>query len=212
MKIAMTNFVALWAATTVCLAQQEMPKMPEPQKEHAWLMQLEGEWEADLEATMVPSKPPEKFKGTESARSLGGFWIVGENKSAHMGKPFTGIITLGYDPMKAKYVGAWVDSMSSTLWLYEGTLDENGKILTLDTEGPCPIAPGKIFKFKETIELKDKDHKVFTSTMQGDDGKWTTMMTINFRRQGSSAAGSSPSPSGSESALTNSHLKGSAPE
>ena len=43
----------------------------EPQKEHQWLQKLVGEWTCESEATMEPGKPPERFKGTESVRSLG---------------------------------------------------------------------------------------------------------------------------------------------
>ena len=48
----------------------------EPQKEHQWLQKLVGEWTYETEATMGPDQPPEKFKGTESVRSLGGLWIL----------------------------------------------------------------------------------------------------------------------------------------
>ena len=73
--------------------------------------------------------------------------------------------------------------MNNYLWKYEGTVNEEGKTLTLETEGPCPMKPGKLSKFKEVIEFKSKDHKVFTSSMQEDDGKWSTMMTIHYRKK-----------------------------
>ena len=73
--------------------------------------------------------------------------------------------------------------MSSYQWKYEGTTDAAGKILTLETEGPCPLAPGKLLKFKEVTEIKSEDHKVFTSSVQGEDGKWTTMVKVDFHRK-----------------------------
>ena len=45
-------------------------------------------------------------------------------------------MTLGFDPQKGGYVGTWIGSMTSFLWIYRGTLDRAEKILTLDTEGP----------------------------------------------------------------------------
>jgi hypothetical protein len=73
--------------------------------------------------------------------------------------------------------------MMSQLWKYEGTLDASGKKLTLETQGPCPLQPGKTFNFREVIEIKDKDTKVFTSSMQGEDGKWTTFVTVTSKRK-----------------------------
>lgn len=59
--------------------------MPPPVKEHAWLQQLVGEWESETEVFMEPGKPPMKGKGSEAARMLGGFWLVGEGKGEMMG-------------------------------------------------------------------------------------------------------------------------------
>ena len=159
------------------------PTPPAPTKEHGWLKQLEGEWVTEAEMVMGPGQPSVKCKGTESVRSLGGFWTVGEMKSDFMGTPMTGIMTLGYDPKAGKYVGTWVCSADGHCWKYEGTVDAAGKVLTLNTEGPDMTAPGKLAKMKDVIEIKDKDHKVLTSLMQGEDGKWVTFMTMTSRRK-----------------------------
>jgi len=159
------------------------PKMPEPVKEHDWLQQLVGEWEVDVEMFMEPGKPPEKTHGTETVRPIGGFWIAAESHGTCMGQPFIGLLTLGYDPGKGKYVGTWVGSMDSQLWPYEGALDPTGKALTLESEGSCPTAPGKLFKVREVMEITDRDHRTFTSSMQGEDGKWAIGMTIDYRRR-----------------------------
>jgi len=159
---------------------QDAPKMPAPQKEHEWLKQLEGEWECEGEGVVEPGKPPIKSKGTESIRSLGGFWTVAEMKAECMGVPVTGVMTIGYDAQKKKYVGTWVCSMCDLLWKYEGAAD--GKVLTLDTEGPHHTT-GKTVKMRDVIEMKDKDNKVMTSLMLGDDGKWVTFMTLTSKRK-----------------------------
>ena len=165
------------------ISAQEMPEMPKPVKEHEWLAQLAGEWESTMKCTAEPGKPPVEGKSSETARMVGGFWVVSEAKGDVMGGAFTGILTLGYDPGKKKFVGTWVDSMTGILWTYTGTLDEATNTLTLETEGPSPMEPGKICKFKEVIVLKDKDHKTFTSNIQGEDGKWTEMMTSTSVRK-----------------------------
>ena len=58
---------------------------------------------------------------------VGGFWVVAENKATLFDAPFTGIMTLGFDGQKKKYVGTWIDSMHSHLLHYEGTVDAAAK-------------------------------------------------------------------------------------
>jgi Protein of unknown function (DUF1579) len=168
-----------WAADKI---EGKVPEMPQPGPEHAWLQQMVGEWKATTEAQVEPGKPPIQSQGTETIRPLGGFWTVSDIKSTMMDKPFTGSMALGYDSNKKKYVGTWIDSMTGYLWNYEGSMDPAGKVLTLESEGACPMKPGKMTKFKDVIELKDKDHKSFSSLMLGEDGKWTTLMTGHSER------------------------------
>ena len=73
--------------------------------------------------------------------------------------------------------------MTSHMWKYEGSLDETSKILTLEAEGPSMADPSKMAKYRDVIEVKSDDHRVLTSAMQGADGKWTTFMTMNYRRK-----------------------------
>ena len=155
---------------------------PKPQKEHEWLQQVVGEWDSEGDIPAQPGQPAMKTKGSESGRMVGGFWAMLENKGEIMGAPFTGILTLGYDPQGKKYVGTWIDSMSNYLWRYQGSVDASGKVLTLDTEGPSHGEPGKLAKYQESIEIKSKDHKVFTSKVK-KDGEWVTFLTVHYRRK-----------------------------
>ncbi|HYF48454.1 MAG TPA: DUF1579 domain-containing protein [Planctomycetota bacterium] len=163
---------------SVCAADMPAPK---PEKEHEWLKQLVGEWETEGEAIMAPGQEPMKFKGTESIRMLGVYWLINESKTESMGQAVTGVLTLGFSAEKKKIVGTWIDSCFNYLWQYQGTLDEAKKTLTLESEGPGH-EPGKMCKFRETIELKSADHKVFTSSME-KDGKWVVFLTVNAKRK-----------------------------
>jgi hypothetical protein len=173
------SIVALLCCAAVCNGQ-EMPEMPKPQKEHAWLQKLAGEWDSKTEIT-APGQPPMKMKGEESSRMVGGFWYIAENTGEMFGTPYTGVMTLGYDPKSKKYIGTWVDSMGDYMWNYTGAVKD--KTIVLEAEGPCPLKPGKLSKFKETIELTDDNHKVFTSSIQEDNGSWTKMVTSKYTRK-----------------------------
>lgn len=157
-------------------------KMEEPQAEHLWLRKLLGEWTSEMEMTM-PDAPPERSTGTESFRSLGGLWILGEGKgSMPGGGTLNSMLTLGYDPRKNRYVGTWIGSAMTQLWVYSGTVDATGKVLTLDSEGPAMTPGGGTAKYRDTMTFKTDDHRVLTSEMLGDDGKWQRFMTANYRR------------------------------
>ena len=159
----------------------EMPGMSTPTKEHEWLRRFVGEWESDIEAFMDPSQPPMKSKGASSERMLGDLWLLSEGGNDAM--PYKFLLILGYDPNKRKYVGTWTDTMAAYLWKYEGTVNAAGNILTLETEGPSPMTPDRISKFREVTEFKSNDHRVFTSSIQGEDGKWSKMLTVTSRRK-----------------------------
>ncbi|HWC78270.1 MAG TPA: DUF1579 domain-containing protein [Blastocatellia bacterium] len=143
-----------------------------------------GEWTYEAEAIMGPDKPAEKSSGTEVVRSLGGLWVQGESECELPGGggPATMIITLGYDPQKKKFVGTFIGSMMSNLWIYEGELDATGKVLTLNSEGPDFSDPTRTAQYKDVIEMKSDDHRLMTSHGVGPDGKWMQFMTANYRR------------------------------
>lgn len=183
MKKMLIGSIALAVVVGMAVLQAQQPGQPQPAKEHQWLRQLVGEWETEAEIVVQPGQPPVSGKGTESVRSIGGFWTLSEVQATLFDQPLTGIMTLGYDPEKKRYVGTWIDSMSHHLWQYEGSLDEVGRVLTLEAEGPNMIAPGTTARFRETIEIKSKDYRVFTSSIEVEPGKWQTFLTVHYRRK-----------------------------
>ena len=156
-------------------------QMPVPTKEHAWLQKFVGEWETEIEVYMEPGKPPMKAKGSHRDHMVGGFWLISEGRNHEF--PYHFVLTLGYDAPRSEYVGTWIDTMTSHIWKYQGTVNSAGTILTLETEGPSPMSPDKVSKFREVTEFKSKDHRYLTSSMLSGDGKWSTVLTVSSRRK-----------------------------
>jgi hypothetical protein len=156
----------------------EKPKL---QREHEWLQQLAGEWRFEAEMT-TPDGPPAKQQGTESVRSLDGTWVICEMRGTS--SPGDSIMTLGFDPIKGRFVGTFVSSMMTHLWIYNGSLDASGRILTLDSEGPSFDDPAKLAPYQDVIEIKSADERVLSSRTRGADGKWTSFMSAIYRRTG----------------------------
>jgi len=77
----------------------------------------------------------------------------------------------------------WIDSSTSYLWHYEGSLDAAGKVLTLEATGPAPGDATRKAHYRDSIEFQGPDRRIWTSTMQADDGSWTTLATTESTRK-----------------------------
>ena len=157
----------------------------EPRDEHRWLARLVGEWDGEGEADMAPGQPVERWRGTESVRTLGGLWTLAEGRGEMPGGggESVSLMTLGYDPEKGRFVGTFVASMMTWMWVYEGSLDERRRVLTLNTVGPDFGAPGKVASYRDVIEFVDDDRRTLTSFVQSPDGQWRNVMRATYRRR-----------------------------
>lgn len=157
----------------------------EPQKEHRWLQQLLGDWSYESEGICGEGEAPTKASGIERVREIGGLWIVAEGEGEMPGGgPMRTGMTLGYDPAKGRYVGTFVASMMTHLWIYEGSLDETGRVLTLDTTGPSMEGDGKTARYQDVIEVKGPEERIFTARVERSDGTWQELMVARYRRRG----------------------------
>jgi hypothetical protein len=62
--------------------------------------------------------------------------------------------------------------MMTHLWVYDGALDESGKVLTLDTEGPNFTGNGKLVRYQDIIAFESDDRRTLRSRAMGEDGTW----------------------------------------
>jgi hypothetical protein len=178
--IAVLIAQSLLSASAACA--QEMPQMPKPTRHHDWLKKLEGEWTTEGTMEMGPGKPPLKSTGRESAKMLGGFWLIGDQESEMMGQKMKALLQLGYDDRKKKYVGSWLMSADGTFWTYEGFTSRTGNALVLESTGPNVITQKGTARYRETITIDDADHRTFTSEMLDKKGKGTKMVEVKYTR------------------------------
>lgn len=157
---------------------------PEPHKEHDWLKRLAGEWTFEHDSPTAPDQPPTKFSGRERVRLVGDVWAICEGEVAMPdGTLGRNIMTLGYDPAKQTFLGTFVSSMMTHLWIYEsGTLDESGSSLTLNTTGPSFTEGGGTAKYRDTIEWVNDTERILSSAVEQSDGTWQPFMRATYRR------------------------------
>ncbi len=171
-------------STETQMAPSPQPDCPksEPQLQHEWLHKMVGEWECEGEATMAPDQPPAKWKATETVRSVGGLWIIAEGSGDMPGGGKSSmVLTLGYDPAKQRFVGTFIASMMTHMWVYNGSLDEGQKVLTLDTEGPSP--DGSTARYQDVIEIRDENERTLSSYLIAADGQRHRFMHAVYRRK-----------------------------
>jgi hypothetical protein len=148
-----------------------------------FLRGLAGEWSVESEARLGPGLDPVRSEARESARLIGGKWLVAEGSGVTPnGQPFTSILTLGPGSSGEGFVGTWIDSMQSHMWVYSGSLDAAGRVLTLETEGPVFGDPTRPARYREIIEVPDPHRKVMRSLILGPDGQWFEFARSEYRR------------------------------
>lgn len=157
---------------------------PEPQAEHRWLHQIIGDWTYVGTCNMGPDQPQSTGCGRESVRSLGGLWIVieGEGEMPGSTDPMQMLIQLGFDPSLGLFRGTWIGSIMPMLWIYEGSLDSTGKILTLRARGPSMTGDGSITDYEDIHEVPAPGQRRFRSRTMMPDGTWNEFMSMVYQR------------------------------
>jgi hypothetical protein len=155
--------------------------IPQPTREHEWLLRLVGDWTMDGTCSMGPDQPEQTMRGTEKVRAIGQLWVQGEGQSEMPGGgTATNIITLGYDIARGRFTGSFISSAMAMMWLYDGVLE--GDVLTLDSEGPDFTDPTRRLKYQDIVEWLPDGRRVLASRVQMPDGNWQPIMRAEYRR------------------------------
>lgn len=145
---------------------------PKPGPEHALLAKMEGTWEASMKFGDMESKGTMVYK-----MDLGGLWLTSTFQGELAGAKFSGRGFDSFDAAKKKFVGVWMDSMSTSAMTLEGTFDKDTSTMTMSGEGPG--MDGKPAKYKMVTVMKEN---TMTSSMYMGDGK-DPAFVINYKRK-----------------------------
>jgi hypothetical protein len=160
-----------------------MMKAATPGDAHKKLTPMAGSWTADVKMWMAPGAPPAAGGGTaENTWALDGRWLEQRFTGNFMGMPFTGVGYTGYDNIKKKYVGTWMDTMTTSMMISDGKADADGKSITFSSTMDDPMT-GKTSPVKEKVTVVDADHHTLEMWGAGPDGKMFKMMEIAYTRK-----------------------------
>jgi hypothetical protein len=178
-----------------------MEKMATPGPNHALLNGMVGEWNADCKFWMdpTPGAQPTTSKGTSVHT-----WDMGKrfvkqqfNGSFTMDPsappmPFSGLGYTGYDNQKQKFVGTWMDSMSTGIMYSEGTYDAGSKTFTFTSQCTDPMT-NQPSTMTQVIKVLDDNTHTFTMSTTGPDGKDMKVGEITYTRKGGKPTDGMPS-------------------
>ena len=177
--------------------QQEMMKqmmeLAKLNENHKLLTDLDGNWTYTIKFWMNPdpNAKPEESKGTAVRKSMmdGRYSTLDVTGKMEMPGPdgkkkemtFKGHGIDGYDNVKKKFVGSWVDNMGTGIMFSEGTYDPTTKTFTYTSE--FEAIPGMKQQIREVIKVTDNNHHTL-EWYENRGGQEVKTMEINYPRAG----------------------------
>jgi hypothetical protein len=149
------------------MMEEMMKKFQElatPGEAHKRLDVMVGSWDVESRMWMggEGSGEAQTSKGTAEYKwILGGKYLRQDYKGEMMGVPFTGIGITGYDNYAKKYVGMWIDDMSTMISTMHGSAGRTGDVFVM--YGPMhEWSTGELDKVvKYVFRIINKDKHVF---------------------------------------------------
>ena len=147
------------------------------------LSPMVGSFNVSVKSWMAPGAPPMESTGTsENTWALDNRYVEQRFSGSFMGMPFKGIGFTGYDNIKKKYVGSWMDNMSTAIMVSYGSADAGGKSIKFTSTMDDPMT-GKPTQVDETVTVTDDDHHSLEMWGAGPDGKMFKTMEIAYSRK-----------------------------
>lgn len=168
----------------------QMMELAKTNENHKLLASLDGNWDYTTKMWMDPNAKPQESKGTAVRKSILDGRYVAMDVTGKMQMPgpdgktmdmtFKGHSMEGYDNVKKKFIGAWMDNMGTGIVMSEGDYDAATKTFTYT--GEMEMMPGMKQKFREVLKLTDKSHMSF-EWYEDRGGKEVKTMEINYTRK-----------------------------
>jgi hypothetical protein len=172
---------------------KQMMEMSKLNENHKLLSSLDGNWNYTIKFWMNPdpNAPPQESKGTATRKSVMGGRYVMMDVTGKMQMPgedgkmkdvqFKGMGLEGYDNVKKKFVGSWIDNMGTGIELAEGTYDPATKSFTFTSE--MELMPGMKTPVREVLKVPDNNHMML-EWYENRGGQEKKTMEINYTRAG----------------------------
>lgn len=154
----------------------------QPQNE-TWLKQLVGTWSFRFATTPNSEYPDFTMTGTETVWPVGDFFVAMESKGAGSdGSPSHTLVSLGYDPEKLRFSGAHAGTAVPMLFVYDGSLAEDGGALHLETEGPAMTEGNTVDRYRDIFRILDSNTREQVLQVLDKSGAWKEFARTRYTR------------------------------
>ena len=180
-KIMLAVTLALAATVVPSDAQEkaEMMKATQPGERHKQLDVLAGSWDVVVRFKYGPG-PERQGKASSKAK-----WILGGRFLQQEYESESGQVTLqvsGYDNQKKKSFEVKMDNMDTGVLYTEGTISEDGKVITNVGDRTDPMT-GETRRLRMVTTIHDKDHYTVEWFQANVDGKEQKVVTLIHTRK-----------------------------
>lgn len=148
---------------------------------HKVLEKFAGDWNTKATFWMKPGAEPMVSTGKSLNKLIfGGRFLEQRFTGDMMGMAFEGIGYTGYDNLKEKFIGAWMDNMGTGIMSSIGSGDKADPwTMTAVYDDPMTKKP---VEYTTKVKVIDDDHHIFEMWGPDKDGKLFKNMEIHYTR------------------------------
>jgi hypothetical protein len=156
-------------------------KVDVPGPIHKRFCDLAGSWDVSIRY-VLGDKEHEGKATCEAKAILGGRFLEQDYDSRFQGEPFHVLQLWGYDNTKKKSIEIMMDTMGTGVLHNEGTVSDDGKVITNSSE-PTDPQTGKPYKLRTVTTITDNDNFTLEWFRVDDAGKDTKVVSMIHKRK-----------------------------
>lgn len=187
---SVSNPATTSAQPTDAEMMKQMMEMAKLNENHKLIASTAGTWTYNVTMWMAPGAPPTKSTGTAVRKAMMDGRYFSLEVAGKMTMPgadgkmkdmqFKGMGIEGYDNVKKKFIGSWIDNMGTGIMMSEGTYDPATKTFTYTSDEE--MMPGMKTKIRELVKIIDPNHHTMEWYEDRGTGEAKTM-EINYTRK-----------------------------
>ena len=159
-----------------------MADNPIETRAHEWLARSVGTWDVKGLYYFGAGQDPVDAVGIETVEMMGPFWQSGRLEIELFDSKVDGITYLGFDPLRQVFVSTWIDSANPYLYRYEGSYDEETRLLSMSGVNTDPTS-GKPAQYRSLAGYDLPDERSLSLSIEIPGRTESEILSYEFKRR-----------------------------